>query len=225
MKKYIMFICFLGLMLFPMHVNARCDMSTLAEQRELAGNINTLIEYRMVDNKPVFDITFTNVPTGSRVRNLSTREEHLGRRISAGASEVALKDFAPGQTLRFEVLGNGSCSLSVLLPIGITLRPFNPFSVDPICEEAREFNMCSRWEPVAVSYDVFIERVEDFIKRRDERLEREALRAQSLSTWEQVLTFIGNYYMFIVAVVIVIVIIIAILQKIALKKSQFDFKV
>ena len=218
MKRYIKFICVLLLLLIPIRVNA-CDSSDLSIQRDLANNINTLVEYRMVNNAPVFDITFTN-PGSTRIRDLATDSEQ--QRIN---SAVTIRGYSPGQTIRLEVIGYGSCLGIVLLPISINLRPFNPFSNDPICEEAREFNMCNRWEPVKVTHDAFIKQVEEFIERRNEGLALEELKPQDINTWEKTLAFIGNNYISIVVVVIVVVIIIAIVQKIAKKKNQFDFKV
>ena len=215
-------MCFALLLLIPVNVNA-CDNRTLAEQRDIAGNINTLVEYRMVGNAPVFDITLTNVPGSVRVKDLSTGREYTGMQFTSN-QELTIRDYSPGQTIRFDIMGYAGCSVRTIGTISLRLRPFNPFSNAPICEEAREFDMCNRWEPVAVTHDVFLKRVEEFIEKRNSRLEREEL-PNNLSTQERVLTFIGNNYIIIVGIVILIVLIIAFLQKTAMKKNRFDFKI
>jgi len=223
MKRYVKFICFLVLLLIPIQIDA-CTNSDLSIQRELTNNINTLIEYDIVNDRPVFAITITNIPRDMRIVDLSTGQEYAGGNF-AEHNELTIKGYSPGQTIRFEVFGYASCVGTVIVPISVIIRPFNPFSLDPICKNAREFNMCSRWEPVSVSRDVFVKRVEEFIDRRDERLAREELKPLELNSWEKALAFIGSNYIAIVIVVIVLVIMVAVIQKIAMKKNQFDFKI
>ena len=79
-------------------------------------------------------------------------------------TSLTLNGFESGKNYKFEVRSTDPfCSGSVLYYIYVTTPYFNPYYNDPICEGV-SYKYCNKWQKNDLSYDEFIENVQNYKK-------------------------------------------------------------
>jgi len=226
MKKYVWVICAIALFALPTRVSAAmCENRNLSDYKSMATNINTHYTYRWVEDKPVFDVTLSNIPEGTYVIDTSTGLRYTIRQFT-GDLELTITDYAPNQTIKYQIIADfPGCYGQQLHVITVKLLEYNEFSADPVCKGAEEYSLCFRWGPMSVSYDKFVEKVEAYKIKKAEKIAQSKFPARQDTLWDTVLKFVGAYYVYLVGAIIFIIIIIAVVKNISAKKNQFDFKV
>ena len=226
MKRYVLWIFLFALFILPEQVNgSACDNRTFSDFRSLVSNINIYNSYRWEDDKPIFDITISNIPDYVYIVDTSTGKKYDYKQHTS-QFELVIRGYQPHQRVVFQFYSDyPGCYGQLIDTRNVTLPPYNEYSTDPICAGVENSPLCARWANTPRPYDKFLEKVNEFKNKEQEKLEREAMRTQTKGFWDKMLDFVGEYYIFLVGIVIVIIVIIAIIRKIAMKKNQFDFKV
>lgn len=230
MKKHCIYIIMIFvLLLMPKMVYADglygiCDYKDLSDYRALANNVNITYSYDMVKGEPIFSITLTNLSEYMYVTDVYRNKTYYNSNFTK-ENELTLTGYTNNQKVKLQIYTrDGGCSDQLLTTKYITIPAYNKFYSDEVCDGVEEYSLCQRWAAVSIDYDEFVAKVTEYKEKKFAR--EEAINFKNKETLlEKIFTFVGEYYAILVCGVIVIVLIIGAIQKIFLKKNQFDFKV
>ncbi len=201
-----------------------CDSKTIIDYRELAGNINIYSDYRMVDGKPLFDVTITNLPKNVYVTDMSTKKTYHYQDFTT-ENELIIRDYSDNQRINYKFyLEAPGCYGQVLNTRNVSLPNYNEFADDPVCEGAEGYSLCQKWGVISIEYEDFVSRVNDY-KAKKQQQENPTPKEDGQSLKEMIFNFIGKYYIFLVSGITIIVLLLAALKTKASEQNEFDFKV
>lgn len=225
-KYYIFFLMVFTLLLMPNVVSAEgvCDYKTMSDYRSLAGNVNITYSYRMEDDKPVFDVTISNLYDDMYVKDVSLNKKYDKSNFDSN-NDIVITGYIDDVQLKYQIYTrNVNCYDQLLSTKYVTLPNYNEFSADAVCIGAEEYSLCQRWGAVSVDYDTFIAKVKAYKERKKSAGEVIDFKHDK-TLLEKIFSFVGSYYVYLVSLIIIIILIIAALKQIFLKKNQFDFNV
>lgn len=228
MRRYLiyMIVAFI-LIITPKGVFAACDPRVLTDYRNLASNVKTSTNYQMVDGKPVFTVTISNMYSGMYIVDATDPERPKKYTSSSfdGGTELNLTGYGENQRLTFKIyVQTDKCNNEILITKYVTLPNYNEFSEDPVCKGIEGFSLCQRWASTSISYETFLERVEEYKTRKTVQLTSHP-EEQKETFKDQVIQFVGKYYIYLVAGIVILILILAALKSIFVKKNEFDFRV
>lgn len=225
MKKYLGFFVAIIAVFIPFKsVNAAsiCDDKNASDYKYVASNVNVIYTYKMIDDKPVFTITFTNLFYGNVIK------DNLGHRYTymdfQSETELSLDGYSDNQRLTFYIYEN-DCGSRLLATKYVTLPKYNSLSTDPICKGVENYSLCQRWGEINVSYDEFVKKVTAYKESKKKIVVEEKPFVAELSLRDKIFRFVGKYYVYLVSAVVLVILFLAALKSVSLKKNQFDFKV
>lgn len=227
MKKYYVYtLLVFFILIIPKNVKAAglCDNRTMADYRELAGNIKIYTDYRIVENQAKFDITITNIPREVYILDVSTEKVYRAENFTT-YNELIIKDYTENQRITFQIFMNmGGCYGEKLTTIYATLPNYNEYSSDPVCEGAEDFSLCQKWGTVSTGYNDFVTQINDYkLKKKQNTVV--VYEPQEPNLKDKILDFIGDYYIYLIGFIAIIVLLLMALKTWASNKNEFDFKV
>ncbi len=225
-KYYIYLILIFGALVLPKNVNAvgLCDNRTMADYRELAGNIKIYTDYSIIENQATFDVIITNLPRDVYILDTINNKTYQYADFTT-STELVIKGYRENQRITYQIFMNmGGCYGQLLTTTYATLPNYNEYSSDPVCEGAEEFSLCQKWGTVSTGYNDFVTQVNEY-KIKKQQTKKEPYVPTEPSMKDKVLTFIGNYYVFMILGIAGIVLLLMGLKTWASNKNEFDFKV
>lgn len=227
MKKYYIYISTVfALLMMPIRIYATnlCDYGLLSDYRSLAKNINVTYSYKMEDDKPVFEVTISNLYEDMYVVDTLTNATYDKSDFTSD-NEIIISGYQENSKISYQIYTRvAGCYGKMLTTRYVTFPNYNEFSTDEVCVGAEEFSLCQRWGAVAVDYDTFVAEVKAY-KTKKANKNNKIIFNDEKTFWEKVFIFVGNYYVYLVSLVIIIILFISVLKKIFVKKNEFDFKV
>lgn len=231
MRKYLIYIVIaLAIFIAPIkgNVNAEglCENRTIVDYRELLKNVRIYSDYRMVGGKALFDVTITNIPYKVYIEDVTNNKIYKYENFTT-QNELIIKNYSDNQkiTYRFYTEASG-CYGEVLGSRIVTLPNYNENATDPLCEGIEEFSLCQKWGGgIAVSYSELEKRTNEYREKKGLAQGNKKNPPSSESLKNKIISFIGNYYIYLVAAVAIIVLVLIAVKIKAEEKSEFDFKV
>lgn len=221
MKKRII-ILLIVLFIIPINVMAvsrvSCDYSVLSNLKKFAGNITYSYDYYIKENQAYFNITVSNITSEMYIVNKKDNKKYEYKQTNNG--ELVINDVTDTEKMTLEIYSNNSeCPNEMLAAIYINLPVFNKFSVDPLCEENKEYKLCKRFLKTSVSYDIFVKQINKYIEDKNKPQEEEKEIKQTKEKADMFDLLIR--FLPLIIIVMVIAAIYIINQR---KKNSFDFK-
>lgn len=162
--KRILYGLIIGFCLIPNIVNAECNPSDKERLQKLANNISVTLEEYEENGGTYFKATFTGL--SKELRIYSDRKHFYYYNYSNNViDEVELHVYS-GRTYQFTVNGNSTCPYNNFRTITISIPSYNPYYKDQICDNASEYRLCQKWYQNDLSYDEFINDVNNYISNR-----------------------------------------------------------
>ena len=229
MKKYLLLtMLILLLIVAPNRVKAAvCDYRTLADYKDIASNIQLYADYEMVNGKPVFEITLTNIYDELYIVDAtnSSKTKRYDYNSFVNENQLKLKGYSENQKLVFKIYsGSEDCYGQLLGTRYFTTPNYNEFSTDSVCKGAEEYSLCQRWGAISGDYDTFVKNVNTYKEKKKAKLE-EPPASEKPSLRDRIFEFVGKYYVFLVSGIIFIILFLAVLKNLSVKKNEFNFKV
>lgn len=176
-----------------------CDNTTKVRLQKLAQNITTSYDYGEQNGTVTFNITFLNL--NSELYLVDTVNE---KDIYYSDTSLTLNGFESGKNYKFEVRSTDPfCSGSVLYYIYVTTPYFNPYYNDPICEGV-SYKYCNKWQKNDLSYDEFIENVQNYKK---EIIVKPDNPENIKGIFDYLIDFYVSYYYIVLPIIILSIII------------------
>ena len=163
MKKFILIITLL--FCFPTFISASsCSGVEWEVLQEMANNVTVTLEEVTDENGNIsFSATFAGVSHELRIYNATTVINYFPS-VSEGFGEVRIDSLELGKTYSFRIQGLKSCFTKNFKTVTLNIPNYNPYYSDPLCDKARGYSMCQKWNKVDVSYDEFVNSVSKYIQ-------------------------------------------------------------
>ena len=144
-----------------------CSYQDKQRLQKLANNVTYTVEegYNMLAEKDgTFIITFAGVSDelffADSLSNLRVNY------MDYNMGEFSVSNIDGGQTYQMRVYGRNTCEHTTIRTITINLPVLNIYYGDPICNDAREYSLCSKYNSTLISYEEFVYKVEEYKKNR-----------------------------------------------------------
>ena len=201
------------LILFPISCKAlSCNYAEQARLRKLASNIATSYEYVENDESVSFDVTITNVTDELYIHDNNTGNDYQFN----GTNEIIIKGYEPGTNVKYSIYPvKTNCTYSYLTNKYVNLPYYNKYYKDPLCE-GKKYSICGKWQKVTLTYDEFVETINEYDKKKDEEKENEEKQD---NIFDIISKFIFDYYIFILGGGLLIFVLISLITR---KNHDFD---
>lgn len=188
--KRVMCLFFL-LFLIPIYrIEAKCMYSDLAEMKKIASNINYSYEYKIVGNDAFFDVTLVNLTKDIYFTDSVTNKTYKNK-----SGEYVLKNYQSGDTIIYNFYSNDAdCLGTILYTIRIVLPKYNQYYNNPICTGVEEYSLCQRWSSHNLSYDKFLEKVNQYKSEKIEEMKKNKKEVDNDSLFHYIIIFLTDYY-------------------------------
>lgn len=153
------------LFMFPLTTLAygECEFQDRERIQKLADNV-TYVVVENTDEYGKFNGTFKIIFSG--VSNELIFEDNLGHFYTNyedyDFGEFFTYDMNQGIKYQTYIYGLNTCKFDKFRTITINLPTYNPYYDNPLCEDAKELSVCSKWGNVNISYDEFAKKVEEY---------------------------------------------------------------
>lgn len=196
-KKTIYLLVIAMTIMFPTSVKAACSTTELARLKKMAANITSDYTYQQSENHVSFVINIRNVRPEIYIYDFIKRASYY--------NDATTWNNESGKTMTYMVRARGgACAEQTLYTFYINLPQYNRFYTKPICDNAREYNLCDKWyNNNDTSEKVFTEKVQTFIDKRNRTIEEEEQKEEM--TWQEALfLFVEKYYLYILIPLVVV---------------------
>lgn len=228
MKRYLIFLSIMLLLsLIPNKVLAAnlCENKVLSDYRSLASNINITYTYKVENGKPLFDVIISNIYDDIYIVDTIKNKTYTYKNFTS-ETEIVLKGYSDGQTIKYQIYTSATgCYGQLLATRYVTFPKYNEYSTDAVCKGAEEYSLCQRWGTISGTYEDFVSNVNKYKESKNKVKYEEPKPVKAKTLMELIFSFVGKYYVFLVAGVIIIILIVAAIRNVSLRKNQFDFKV
>ena len=127
------------------------------------------------------DIYFTDSVTNKTYKNKN--------------GEYVLKNYQSGDTIIYNFYSNDAdCLGTNLYTIRIVLPKYNQYYNNPICAGVEEYSLCQRWSSHNLSYDKFLEKVNQYKNEKIEESEKNKKEVDNDSLFHYIIIFLTDYY-------------------------------
>lgn len=186
-------------MFLPLQAKAIfCTNEKRTELQTLASNITTSYTYTEANGTITFQIRLSNIYNGFSIKDTKNDVTYPYR-----GSELVISDLKPNTNYRFDVYTNDiSCDESVLYSHYVTTPHYNPYYSDPVCIGAENYSLCQKWSNVTISYEKFVQEVEEFKKEEEVPIIYEQEKSTK-GIADYLLEFYLEYYYIILPVFII----------------------
>ncbi len=215
MKKSLLFLMFF---LFPFVAKAYtlCDYTSYNEALKKAANVNTILTYQFIEEKPTFEITIYNVLEDQTIQDETSKKTYTYKQTNNGV--LIISNITTAGIYKFTIYSSkNTCNLDALTTLYVEVPTYNKYYKDEACKGIESYKLCQRWSTVSISYEDFIKDIDEYKKSFD----KEVIDEEEYQTFiEYLFEFYLKYYYFILPTIIVIsVTIIIVLKK---KENKFN---
>lgn len=221
-KKIILFI--VSLFIFPLNILAKsqitCDHDEFSNLRKYASNINISYNYYLDNGEPYFNVVINNVPSNLYIQNEDTGQKYYYDDNNKG--EIVISGLHNVTSLKFASYSNiPTCMDEALSIYYVSLPIYNKYADDPLCEENKNFRLCTRFLTSEVTREYFDEQIQEYIESKNKPAteeEKEEKKVKNFDSWQDLVIRYSP-----LAAILLIVLIVFIVQR-RKKKNSFDFK-
>ena len=214
MKKKIILILLMFLINFRVYslTYGGCDYSIVSRMKSLVTNINVSYSYRVIENKPYFDITITNLIPEVYFVDTLTNATYTYSNTQDG--EITIYNYT-GDSGSFKFYSAIDACYGISLGTKYYKFPnYNIYYNDPICSDIPNYSLCQKWVKVNYSKEEFEKKVLEY-KKVDDIVEEEKEQLDTKKTIFDVIIelYIKYYYYFLGSLIIICSIIILVHNK------------
>lgn len=148
MKKYLfILLCFI----FLPNIYA-CDYSTKSLLKSLANNVNFNLDYKIIDEKAIFNISITGINGMVYVIDDNGNKYY---------KDTVIDNLSEGNKYKFYVRSNvyDFCGYGDLNTKIISTPYYNKYYKDKLCDNHKNDDICYRWNNISMTYDEFEKRI------------------------------------------------------------------
>jgi len=203
--------------------NAAYDCSSL---RSYIGNVNISYEYKMINNKPQFTITLTNLTNNLMVYDEVSREFYCNvKKCSKKFSGNELKIVTNKTGFYKFSFYNLNCGQESLGSKSVNLPVYNPFYKDKLCKGLESYKQCQRWSGYSANRKKFendIKQIKEDIAKRNQ-IKEEPKKEDK--TWYKIFleVLLDYWWLFVIILSIIIALCYFIIAQ--RKKKEYNFDV
>lgn len=163
MRRFV-YILVISICLFPNLIKAsECSNEDRARLQKFADNVTYTLEEM---NDGSFSISFYGVSDEIRIYNPDNLLYYRNI-LNSEIGETVINNLKFGSKYRFIIQSASmTCLMDRFRTITINVPSKNPYYNDSICENAKEYKLCQKWENVNVSYEEFTNKVNEYIKQK-----------------------------------------------------------
>lgn len=204
-RKYWLLILLLFVAILPAPIQGIfCSNLDKANQRALATNLNISYQENIRNNSANFDITITNITENLIVRDALNNRDYRYGHDRNNPSEITIFGFSDGGSYKFEIYTDlEHCEDDLLHVIYATVPKYNPYYNDELCDGIENYRMCQRWVNFDISYQEFVENVNQYKKSLVIDEEEEPITEVETSIIDYLINFWINYYYYVLGVIII----------------------
>lgn len=163
--KRILYGLIIGFCLIP-NINAlECNSSDKERLQKLANNISYAIEEYEENGEIYFKATLTGVSKELTIYN-GTKLKYYWNTSADYIGEVNIDSIKTNSKIKLELYGNYTCLYDTVREITIVTPGYNRYYGDSICDNASEYKLCQKWYQNDLSYDEFINDVNNYISNK-----------------------------------------------------------
>lgn len=168
-----------------------CSYSTKANQRVLASNVNFNLDYKIVNDEVLFDVTITGIDKDLYVSNGSNK--YYGK----DNSTVVINNLKEGTKYKFDVYSStyDFCNFGSLNSKTFNTPIYNKYYKDKLCDNHQNSDLCYRWNNVDMTYDEFKKAISSLEKEEEIKPDK-PVKKDNISMY---LIFISIGFIFIIS--------------------------
>ena len=213
MKKHKYLLTFLLILLFPIYVNADCTNEELKHFREIESEYR--LEYELNKTTGRYKLIMYNPEPHRYTYTITGIENYPLCSINPDADTVC--EFLGVGSYKITVVGNTNTCTDTLKREFITLKKYNKYSEDPLCEDIKEFSLCQETYDKEIDYETFVLRVQAYKESKSQE-QSSSKKKIDISKIQEYLE--NNLFQVIVVAVFVILVIITVIVTITTSKKS-----
>ncbi len=214
MKKYKYLFTFLLIFLMPIFVNAECTSEELRHFQEIESEYR--LEYEIDKGTGLYKLIMYNPDPGSYTYNVTGTDYYFLCEINS-ESDTICNNVLPGG-YRINIVGNTKTCDDILKRNYLSLKPYNRYSEDPLCEDIKEFSLCQETYDKEIDYETFVSRVQAYKENKNQEQKNNSKKKIDISKIQEYLE--NNLFQVIVVTVFVILVIITIVVTLTTAKKS-----
>lgn len=213
MRKAKIFIVMLLICLMPISVNAACTSSEKARLKKIISNVNISYDYTANRYNAYFNIKVNNLTSDIYFI------DSYGKTYSGDLNgEANLSNYPSGNSYSLSFYGSNSCFGEKISTLYVTTPTYNPYYLNSVCDDAKEYELCQKWASHSLSKIEFVQKVKEY-KEKKGIIDDSDIK-KDISYIDFTISFIKSYGIYILGIVLVIIIVIKIVRY---KKDSFGF--
>jgi hypothetical protein len=212
--KYILFLILL--VIIPKNVYAECSTSELNNLKISA--ISSKITYNYIDDNK-FELIFTDLANNFYIEDINSRVKIT---LNNNSTTQTLTNYLGGNNYTFNFYGSesSSCPHQLLRVQHLTLPKFNSYSKREECIGNEGFELCSKWYPGTIKESEFVERLNAYIKAKEDKKDNpnnpnnnQDDKEIKETLWDKIMDYLNTKYVFVLVIIALVGIIGIILLK------------
>ena len=215
MKKYKYLTTFLIIFLIPIFAYASCTDEELKHFEEIRDNYK--IEYTVDKTTGLYKVILYN-PEPENYTYVATGTEYTFPCKTTDDSDTVCENILPSG-YRINVVGNTATCDDILKRTYLSLKPYNKYSEDPLCDDIKEFSLCQETYDKEIDYETFVLRVNAYKESKEEENKSKTNKNFDISKIKE---YVENnlFQVIVIAVFIILVIVTVTITIITAKKSR-----
>lgn len=223
MKKLLVFI--ICLFAFPILSKADCNYNELTS---IIGNINTSYEYKIVNNKPQFTITLSNLTNDLMIHDTITGKIYC--------NTGKCKDRITGSELKINTSYTGNYNFDfykyecgygygTLGTKTVKLPTYNAYYKDELCKGLESYKQCQRWSGYSATRETFekdIKNIKEEIAKKNAVKEEKKVETKK---WHEIFVQVLLDYWWLFVIILSIIIALCYFIIAQRKKKEYNFDV
>ena len=199
MKKTKLIIVMIFAFIISFNVSAECSIDELSRLKNTATNIQ-FVYYPYEDNgNTKFNLIISNSKDFTFYNNFIQVDSNM----YGENGEIRINGLNPGENYTFYFYSTSdNCFGNEVYRKTISLPKTNPYFNDPVCSGKEEFDLCSKWKEIAMSYDEFVEKVNSYQKQEKTEEKIEVIQEETLL--DMLIEIYLKYYWLILGSIVVI---------------------
>ena len=216
MRRKLIFILFL--LIFCMSSASAltyggCDFSVVARMKQMVTNINTIYDYRIVNDSAYFDVTISNV-----TKDIYAYDTYYKKTYYATNGDIVIKGIKREDVTINFYSNRNECKSLFLGSTYLNFPTFNKYYDDKVCEGASALAQCSKWVQSVYTYDEVKEAVDAYLESLNNNKDVPTTATYQKTIFDRIIDFYVKYYLAFLIGVIAICATVMIINK---KKNEF----
>ncbi|MBE6155084.1 MAG: hypothetical protein E7163_05925 [Firmicutes bacterium] len=203
MKKKIillLLLCLINIRAYSLTYGG-CDYSLVSRLKSLVTNINISYSYNIIENRPYFDVTITNLIPEVYFVDTLTNSTYTYNTTQDG--EITIYNYT-GDSGSFKFYSAIDACYGISLGTKYYKFPtYNVYHADPICSDIPNYSLCKKWVKVNYSKEEFEKKVLEYKKTDDVIEEKKDLEPEKTFVDIIIEIYIKYYYYFLGSIIII----------------------